>query len=164
MAILGKLWGRKNRGTQRQSFQERDNRGTRQDSPSAANEFWTLRMYSTNKPPFLLYVFPCEQDAREALLELPYLHTAEDTGKLICTEALDFGCYPGDDGQYESVICGDDLTHELWEQAKASFIRHGGKPKGTGELEPPRGFGLRSSGNPDSRESSSSRKRRTRAE
>jgi hypothetical protein len=42
---------------------------------------------------------------------------------------LIYGYYRRDDGSYEAVICGDDLTVEMWEQAKASFEQHGGKRK-----------------------------------
>ena len=28
------------------------------------------------------------------------------------------------------------VTHELWDRTKASFVKHGGHPRGQGELEP----------------------------
>lgn len=118
------------------SYKEKDNRGTRHDTESMATAYWMARISSPKKDPFVLYTFDTEKDAREALLELPCIHVAEDSGKLICTEVLIFGYYATKEGKYEAIICGDDLTHELWEQAKASFIKHGGRPRGQGELEP----------------------------
>jgi hypothetical protein len=117
-------------------LKEKANRGTRQDTLSQASAYWMSRISSPKKDPFVLYTFDTEAAARQALLALPCIHVAADTGKLLCTETLIFGCYPTDRGDYEAIVCGDDLTHELWEQAKASFARHGGRPKGPGELEP----------------------------
>jgi len=117
-------------------YLEKDNRGTRQDSESHANAYWMSRMLSPKKDPFIMYTFVTEKDAREALLELPCIHVAEDSKKLICTEILTFGCYSTTSGICEAIITGDDLSYELWEQAKESFIKHGGKPRGQGELKP----------------------------
>ena len=86
--------------------------------------------------PFVFYTFDTEQDARKALLELPFIQVAEDTKNLICTEVLDFGYYESESGLYEAIVCGDELTHDLWHKTKQSFIQHGGSPKGQGDLEP----------------------------
>jgi hypothetical protein len=137
MSFLSKLFGKPaSDKTQAKSYKEKDNRGTRQDTESLASAYWMARISSPKKDPFVLYTFDTEKDAREALLVLPCIHVAEDSGKLICTETLIFGYYATKEGKYEAIVCGDDLTHELWEQAKTSFIRHGGHPRGQGELEP----------------------------
>jgi hypothetical protein len=81
-----------------------------------------------------MHKFAREEDARAALLELPCIHVASDSGKLICTQVLIFGYYKQTDGEYEAVICGPDLTPNLWEQARASFAKHGGRLKN--ELAP----------------------------
>ena len=47
---------------------------------------------------------------------------------------LIFGYYPTESEKYEAIVCGDDLTHELWEQTKASFSKYGGLRKN--DLEP----------------------------
>ena len=120
---------------QAKSYTEKDNRGTRHDTESLASSYWMARMVSPKKDPFVVYSFDGEEEARQALLELPCIHIAEDSGKLICTEVLIFSTYSTQEGKYEAIICGDDLTHELWEQAKASFVKHGGRPRGQGELE-----------------------------
>jgi hypothetical protein len=95
--------------------------------------YWIERMTSPVKDPFVMYIFDTGKDAREALLDLPCIHEGPD-GKLICTEPLIFGYYRQSDGQYEAVICGDKLTHELWERAKSIFESHGGRRKN--DLEP----------------------------
>jgi len=144
MSFLRKMFGKKvNESEQPRTFTEKDNRGTRHETMDFAVAYWTTRMTSPRKDPFVLYHFDVEKDAREALLELPCIQVATDSGKLICTEMLIFGYYQTGvpenwaiTGKYEAIICGDELTHDLWEQAKASFIKHGGRPKGQGELEP----------------------------
>lgn len=103
--------------------------GTRQDTLSLANSYWMSRISATKKDPFTLYTFNSENDARKALLALPYIHIAEDSQKLICTEVLIFGYYSTLEGKYEAIICGDKLTQEMWTQAKASFSKHGGHRK-----------------------------------
>lgn len=137
MSFLDKLFGKqKNTAPQQSVFMEIDNCGTRHDSQEYTSAYWITRLQSSHKDPFVLYDFDTEKNARDALLELPCIHVAQDSGKLICTEVLNFGVYRTDDGKYEAVICGDDLTHDLWAQAKKSFIKHGGLPKGQGDLEP----------------------------
>jgi len=110
--------------------------GTRHDTLGFANAYWWTRQSKVIKDPFVVYTFDTGKDAREALLELPCIYVAEDSQKLICTEMLIFGYYPTKSEKYEAVICGDELTHELWEQAKASFSKYGGSRKN--ELEPER--------------------------
>lgn len=118
------------------SFTEKDNMGTRHDTLSIANAYWSARMTSPKKDPFVVFTFDADKDAREALLELSCIHVAQDSQKLICTEVLIFGYYPTQQGTYEAIVCGDELTHNLWEQAKVSFAKHGGQRKN--DLEPER--------------------------
>ena len=115
-------------------FTEKDNKGTRHDTLEIASTYWFARVSSPKKDPFVMYTFESEKDAREALLELPCIHVSEDSKKLVCSEVLIFGYYPTEQGKCEALVCGDDLTHELWQQAKESFERHGGLRKN--ELEP----------------------------
>jgi hypothetical protein len=84
--------------------------------------------------PYALYVFDLEQSAREALLGLPCMQLAHDTGKVICTETLTFGYYRTEEGKYEAIVCGNDLSREVWASARASFLEHGGVRKN--EQEP----------------------------
>ncbi len=116
-------------GVSTPSFTERDNLGTRHDSKGIALAYWMgERLNSVRKDPFIIFTFDTTEAARKALLELPCIHIAEDSQKLICTEPLIFGYYQIED-VFEAVLCGDDLTHELWEQANSSFCKHGGRRK-----------------------------------
>ena len=132
MGFLGKLFGEKEK--QPKTFTEKDNKGTRHDTLDIASSYWMARISSPKKDPFVMYTFDNDEDARKALLELPCIHIAEDSQKLICTEVLIFGYYKTEQGKYEAVVCGDDLTHELWQKAKESFAKNGGQRKN--DLEP----------------------------
>lgn len=137
MGFLDRLFGREAEAKKEpsgRSFTEKDNRGTRHDALEMATAYWVARMSSPKKDPFVMYTFDNEKDAREALLELPCIHVAEDSRKLICSDVLIFGYYPTEQGKYEALVCGDDLTYELWQQAKESFGKHGGRRKN--DLEP----------------------------
>ena len=118
-----------------QSFTEKDNLGPRHDTFDIAVSYWWARNVAQKFDPCVLFIFDNEGDARDALLELDCIHVAEDTGNLICTETLMFGYYQRDDGRYDAVICGEELTHELWAKAKKSFEKHRGKLKNDAEPE-----------------------------
>jgi hypothetical protein len=118
------------------TYYEKDNRGTRHDTHLIASGYWLTRLGSRKSDPYLLYEFNTENAASNALLELSCIHKAVDSGKLICSEVLIFGCYQSENGKFEAVLCGGDLSHDLWKQAKSSFIKHGGIKKESGELEP----------------------------
>lgn len=117
------------------SFTEKDNLGTNYDTTSRGESYWSSRMIQGHEYPFVIYYFDNEKNAREALLELPCIHVAQDSLKLICTEVLDFGYYPARDGAYAAFICGNDLTHDLWEQARTSFAKHNGTLRNEQEPE-----------------------------
>ena len=122
-------------------YNEQDNLGTRQETAGKADGYWTARLTCQLDHPFILYTFDREEDAREALLELPCIHVAEDSGKLICTEVLTYGVHPtehlasGDDGAYATILAGADMTCQLYRLAEDSFKRHGGRRKNDQELE-----------------------------
>ena len=78
------------------------------------------------KHPFTLFKFTSESSAEKALLELPYIHKAKDTNNLICRKPLIFGYYKTEDGIFEAIICGKDLTLNEFEQAENVFKMHGG--------------------------------------
>jgi hypothetical protein len=109
---------------------ESDNVGTRMDTHELARAYWTSRQGLEHKEPFALYEFRDESSARRALLELPCIHVASDTKKLISTETLIFGCYRVFNGPvFEAIVCGDDLTVALWRRAVDAFKKHGGARK-----------------------------------
>ena len=117
-------------------YMEKDNLGTRQDTLDKAQGYWVSRMVAPIKDPFVLYTFDSAAAAKAALLELPCIKVSVDTGALICTDVLTFGYYPDDRGNYEAILCGGDLTLELWEQAQAAFLRHSGRQKNDLKPEP----------------------------
>ena len=111
------------------SFSEKDNVGTRQSTFDQAIAYWNMRNMRQKFDPFVLYIFPNEADARNALLELDCIHEAEGSHKLICTEPLVFGYYRTQGSQHEAIIAGENLSYELWQKAKESFEKHGGQHK-----------------------------------
>lgn len=139
MSIWTKLFGGGQRANGQESqphqYQEKDNKGTRQETESQATSYWMARNVQQKFDPFALYVFDQENNARDALLELDCMHLAKDSGTIICTQTLIFGYYSRKhDGKYEAIVCGDDLSHELYETARTSFTKHGGVKKN--EQEP----------------------------
>ncbi|QDU39331.1 hypothetical protein Mal4_36720 [Maioricimonas rarisocia] len=122
--------------TRQSSCSEADNAGTRHDRVEQADAYWFARTNKTEKEPYLLYTFDSRQAARQALLEVPGIHIAHDSGQLICTRTLTFGFYESEDGRIEAIVAGWELTPELFETAKRAFRRHGGSPRNDGELSP----------------------------
>ncbi len=116
-------------------FYERDNMGTRQESVSQAMSYWMVeRMGKAEKPPFTLFTMPSAQAAEEALLELPFIHKAVDSGKLICDRLMTFGYYETTEngiptGEYEALVAGSDLTLDEFKLAEKAFTKRGGKCK-----------------------------------
>ena len=112
-----------------ESFIQKDNMGTLQDTLGLANSYWLARTANQVDEPFAVFIFDNETDAKNALLEVDYIHIAEDTGKLICSETLIYGYYPTENNKYEAIIAGHDLTHSQWESARKSFLKHNGTRK-----------------------------------
>jgi len=131
MGLFSKIFNRKSSISQndKKQYLERDNKGTRHQTLSFASSYWTARNVTQKFDPFVLYVFDHEEDAKQALLELPCIKIAEDTNNIICTETLIFGYYKLDNGKTEAIICGDDLSIDIWETATKSFQKHGGVKK-----------------------------------
>ena len=123
-------------GQNHKLFYAKDNRGTIFDNADIADAYWSNPYSLSKKDPFIFYTFETEHSAREAILELPCIHAASDQNTLICTETLNFGYYQNDEGNYDAIMSGTDLTQKLWRQAKASFIKYGGRPIGKGERIP----------------------------
>jgi hypothetical protein len=131
-----KLFGKKgSKDESKKTFFEKDNLGTRQDTLSSANAYWSARISSPKKDPYIVYTFPTEAAAKESLLEMPFIHVAEDSKELICSKVLIFGYYPTEANHYEAILCGEELTHDLWVSAKEVFAKHGGVLKGEAEPE-----------------------------
>ncbi len=113
---------------------EKDNQGcrirsmTEITSPAFKNDPFASEEQQ-KYPPYICYLFSNDDDAREALLDLNFIHEAEDTGNLICTEPLTFGYYRNQNGKHEAFIGGDQLTLPFWQAAQASFKRCNGSVK-----------------------------------
>lgn len=116
-------------------YYERDNMGTRQETIGQANAYWLgERFKMPKKPPFTLFTMPSAKAAEDALLEMPFIHKAADTGKLICDRIMTFGYYAVTmngqlTGEYEALITGFDFTLDEFNKAEDAFKRYGGKCK-----------------------------------
>jgi len=108
------------------SYFEKDNRGTRIENSYKANSYLYEVKNLHEKDPYLNYEFDNELNAREALLDLPFIYEAVDTGRLISTEAIWFGNYDFEKKRYFTIIGAHNLTLEIWDQANAIFIKHAG--------------------------------------
>lgn len=116
-------------------YRESDNMGTRQENMGQAMSYWMVERRGLSvKPPFTLFTLPSADAAEKALLELPFIHKAVDSGKLICDRLMTFGYYEttlngAPTGQYEALVAGNDLTKEEFHLAEEAFKRHGGTCK-----------------------------------
>jgi hypothetical protein len=115
-------------------YLEMDNRGTMHKNVGQATSYWVMRRPAMQKkPPYLLYVFCDKETARKALLDISYIHTAADTGMLICDHLMEYGYYEvaNDDETvcYEALVCGHDLIPERYSEAREAFEKHGGRMK-----------------------------------
>jgi hypothetical protein len=115
-------------------FVEGDNLGTRVETLSQASSYWLARQVQQKFDPFALYIFEREGAARAALAEQPYIHRAMDSGQLVCERTLMFGCVENEAGEFEAIVCGEELTRADWSAVRDAFIRHGGRCKN--EQEP----------------------------
>ncbi|HEX3870056.1 MAG TPA: hypothetical protein VHV77_06450 [Pirellulales bacterium] len=81
-------------GNRERRLSERDNVGTRYETEESVQAFWMP--YVLNRPsfPFIFYDMKSKAEAIEAMLSLPPMKVAADTGNLISTEVLQFGVYP----------------------------------------------------------------------
>jgi uncharacterized membrane protein YhaH (DUF805 family) len=127
-------------------YYEASNLGSRHDTCDQAMGYWLgERPNKAVKPPFTLFSMPSQESGEEALLELPFIHRASDTGKLICDRIMTYGVYEVTEnkqptGTYEALVCGSDLSEAEFEAAEAALEKHGGKRKNAlkpeGEVKP----------------------------
>jgi HEAT repeat protein len=112
------------------AFKDQDNVGTRHETQESVEAFWLP--YVMNRPdfPFIFYEMREKDDAMGAMLSLSPLKVAADSGKVICTDVLDFGIYPNFvKGQIRSwgfFLAGRRITPQLYEAAIASCKKHNG--------------------------------------
>jgi HEAT repeat protein/nitrate reductase NapE component len=120
---------------------ERDNAGTRYETQESVNNFWLPYVFSRPKFPFIFYCMREKKDAMDAMLSLPPIKIASDSGKLISTEVLQFGVYPivadGEVGSWGFFLAGEQISLALYDAAIASCRKyHGTKPRVS---DPPKG-------------------------
>jgi uncharacterized membrane protein YhaH (DUF805 family) len=121
---------------------EADNRGMCIETFSQSQAYWLgERLNSPRKDPFVYYTFDGESDARSALLELPFIHLACDSGRMICDDVFRFGCFAISrdgvlTGQYDAFVAGAGFDHRMWKLTHEVFSRHNGKFMN--DLEPDR--------------------------
>jgi hypothetical protein len=82
--------------------------------------------------PHIVCQFTNYEKGTQALLRIPSIHQASDTGNLICTEVLTFGAFcdltdGGKPVRWAFLLAGKELSHASWEAAMDSFERNGGK-------------------------------------
>lgn len=108
-------------------FYERDNRARRLLREPAARAFLDDCRHRRDPSPLLRYAFATEGEAVRALESLSCVHTARDTGNLVCTVELTLGRYRRRDGLHELLLAGHGLTGPLWTEARRSFDAGGGR-------------------------------------
>ncbi len=116
------------------TYKQSDNRGTYHNNIDIASAYWVQRNVKQKFEPFLLYKFKDEADAVRSLLDIECIRIAEDTEELICTEVLIYGYYPVEGNEFEAVLCGEEMSHHLFVNAKKAFIKNNGIK--LNELEP----------------------------
>ena len=111
-------------------FEESDNLGTRCDTESRGNAYF-VSLFQKDPEPILFYFFNTEAQAIKALSEVSCIEVAKDSGKLISTKILTFGVFPAveedDHRTWAALIAGNNLTHDLWSEARDCFVANGGR-------------------------------------
>lgn len=102
-----------------------DNLGTRYQDAAHARTVW-LASHLTTYTPVVIYHFPTLDAAHQAITQLSFIHEAADTGDLIATEVVEFGCFVNEDGQGEVMICGKGFTLNRWQEAMDKLAAAGG--------------------------------------
>lgn len=102
-----------------------DNLGTRYQDAAHARTVW-LASHLTTYTPVVIYRFPTLDAAHQAITQLSFIHEAADTGELIATEVVEFGCFVNEDGQGEVMICGKGFTLNRWQEAMDKLAAAGG--------------------------------------
>jgi hypothetical protein len=111
----------------KKGYKQSDNRGVFQRTVEDATIYWVKRNKLKKFEPFLLYEFDEESDAVRALMNIDCIKIAEDTEELICLENLNYGYYALENGKYEVILAGANLSDKIYSQAEKSFILNTGK-------------------------------------
>jgi len=122
-------------GSRTKVLTEKDNVGTRYDTHDRVQAFWAPFILSRPKFPYIFFDFPNRQDAMDAMLSIPPVRKASDTGQLISTEILQFGVYPLEDraGKWGFFLAGDQISPELFDAVVVACRRHNGANERLGD-------------------------------
>ena len=108
-------------------YSDRDNCGRYAKTFAQANQFFDEECVNPiDPPPFTVFWFRTKRAAEKALLKLPFIHRAADSGKLISELSISYGIYkvPHETGCVAFVL-GTALELEGFELAEKSFSRNG---------------------------------------
>lgn len=108
-------------------YYEQDNEGIRAETLVQANKYFDLECADPfNLPPFTVFRFSSKKAAEKAMMKLPFIHRAADTGKLICDLPITYGVYgiPRERG-YAAFIMGFAISLEDFEKAEEVFSKRG---------------------------------------
>jgi hypothetical protein len=107
------------------SFFQKDNLGTK--IPDGLFLWAETQRTRKGKPiPLIVCEYDNEKDAYNALLKLPFIHIAQDSGELISSEILSYGYYKVNETIYHAAICGWSIRSDLWREAKNILEKSGG--------------------------------------
>ncbi len=113
-----------------QIYTEKDNIGTRiltADRNQAAYNTWVAS--GSKLIGSIYYAFKTKEEAYNAMLEIPCIKLASDTGELISTEILEFGVFwdSYNNEYWEAFLQGSSLSFSTFQAAEKSFIKHNGR-------------------------------------
>lgn len=108
-------------------YYERDDQGRRADTLDLANRYFDSECVDPLDPPqFTLFLFQSKKAAEKAMMKLPFIHRAADTGKLICDLPITYGVYRVPRGSgYVAFILGSAISLEDFEKAEKVLSKRG---------------------------------------
>lgn len=81
--------------------------------------------------PFICFTLNNENDAKNGLSSISFIKKASDTNEYISLEIIEFGYYETDKGDtWEVIFWGENLSTEMYNEAKTKLDNAGGKMKG----------------------------------
>ncbi len=130
MSIWTKLFGKKSKTATsikpKDLYTTQDNVGTIiHDYGHYQGLLLSVMKTQAENPGVAAFSFPDQGIAQQALNELSYIKTAQDTGNPISLLTIDYGVFLSDG--WVAVVHGKGLTKEAHEEAVRVFLKHGGK-------------------------------------
>lgn len=152
MSFFNSFFGKGKKETV-EGYTEKNNRGTRIETYVEGKNYWNARIIKwgktpqnmnnlertireLSKNPFVHFTFRTKNDAHNAMINVPFIHMATDSGRLVSTEPYDFGYYlDPTDKCYHAIIGGIGLSYDVWADICRIFQKFGGV-KAIGNIEP----------------------------